>query len=156
MTKRSDHSSPSFDQSITEIFGDPISVYTREQALADGVLIDVSRWAGSGPEGMLGGFAVPVAFTQALWAVIDIDDAAVHATPAGILPRRRGESTRGRAHDVLWMASLAVRRGADSDRVQFAVLVTKDDPAGRLRRHRLRLEARIDAPGIVIGFPEDF
>jgi hypothetical protein len=156
VTKRSDHPAPDFDSYITEVFGDPISVYTREQALADGVLIDVSQWAGAGPEGMLGGFVVPVVFTQALWAVIDVDDTALCATTRWTQARRRGESTRGRAHDVLWMAGVAARRGADSDRVQFAVLVTKDDPAGRLRRHRLRLEARIDADGIVIGFPEDF
>ena len=33
----------------TDLFGEPISVYTRAQAVADGVLIDVTAWASSGP-----------------------------------------------------------------------------------------------------------
>jgi hypothetical protein len=156
VTKRSEHSPLRSDPYITEIFGDPISVYTREEALADGVLIDVSQWAGSGPDGMLGGFVVPVVITQALWAVIDVDEGAGDTTSWRARARRGGESTRGRAHDVLWLASVAVRRSAESDRVQFGVLMTQDEPAGRVRRHRLALEARIDAEGIVIGFPEDF
>lgn len=39
-----------------------ISVYTREQALNDGVLVDVSSLARAA------GFKVPVAVTQAVWA----------------------------------------------------------------------------------------
>jgi hypothetical protein len=91
---------------VTDLFGQPISVYTRAQALADGVLVDVTPWASNGPEGMLGGFSVPVAITRALWAVIDIDT----REQTGVDPRwrrlarERGESTRGRAHDVLWLA----------------------------------------------------
>jgi type I site-specific restriction endonuclease len=33
---------------LSDIFGEPISVYTREQALADGVLVDVTAWASTG------------------------------------------------------------------------------------------------------------
>ena len=43
----------------------PVSVYTREQAIEDGVLVDVIDWASSGPDGMLGGFPVPVVMTRA-------------------------------------------------------------------------------------------
>ena len=50
-----------------DFWGAPISIYTREQAIEDGVLVDVTEWAGSGPNGMLGGFSVPVAMTRALW-----------------------------------------------------------------------------------------
>ena len=39
-----------------DFWGEPISIYTRQQAIEDGVLVDVSDWAGSGPDGMLGGF----------------------------------------------------------------------------------------------------
>jgi hypothetical protein len=56
VTKRSDLPNSFIDSPITEVFGDPISIYTRDQALEDGTLIDVSAWAGSGPDGMLGGF----------------------------------------------------------------------------------------------------
>ena len=42
-------------------FGESVSVYTRAQALADGVLIDVSEMAGEA------GFRWPVAITAAAW-----------------------------------------------------------------------------------------
>lgn len=41
------------------LFGEPISVYTRERALADGMLIDVSATAGEA------GFQIPVVLTSA-------------------------------------------------------------------------------------------
>jgi len=42
-------------------FGEVVSVYTRAQAIADGVLIDVSEMAGEA------GFRWPVAITAAAW-----------------------------------------------------------------------------------------
>jgi hypothetical protein len=61
------------DDPLTEFFGEPLSVYTRDQAVKDGVLVDVTAWASSGPNGMMGGFRVPVAVTKALWDLVDID-----------------------------------------------------------------------------------
>ena len=29
---------------LTEFFGEPISVYTRQQAIEDGALVDVTEW----------------------------------------------------------------------------------------------------------------
>lgn len=87
-------------RSMTETFGAPISVYTRAQAIEDGVLIDLTEWA-SADKGFIGGFKIPVAVTAAVWADIE----------------RIGKScqvVRGRAHDLLWMASLAARRGGNS------------------------------------------
>jgi hypothetical protein len=49
---------------VREFFGEPISVYTRAQALEDGVLVDVSPLA----EGI---FRTPVAVTAALWSMIE-------------------------------------------------------------------------------------
>jgi hypothetical protein len=135
-------------------WGAPISVYTRQQAIEDGVLIDVSAWAGSGPNGMLGGFSVPVVMTRTLWDHVDLD--ADELTPWRRQARQRGESTRGRAHDVLWVANLAARRAADNDRVHFFVLMTTEGARGGLVRKRLHLEAVIDGDGVTIGFPEDF
>jgi hypothetical protein len=54
------------------------------------------------------------------------------------------------------MASVSARRHASADRIRFAVLITTNDSRAKLRRQRVQLEARIDAEGIVIGFPEDF
>jgi hypothetical protein len=137
-----------------DMWGEPISVYTRQQAVEDGVLVDVSAWASSGPEGMLGGFTVPVAITRALWDVIDLDSAPdVRWTR---LARQHGESTRGRAHDVLWMLRGAVQRHAQTDSLRYSVLMTVESRRGGLVRRQLILEARIDGDGVTIGFPEDF
>jgi hypothetical protein len=139
---------------LTAFFGAPISVYTRQQAIDDGVLVDVSDWAGPGPNGMMGGFRVPVVFTRALFELVDLDNAPDE--PWARLARRRGESTRGRAHDVLWMAALWARRSAELDRFGFVVLITKANARARSVQSRITLEARIDGDGVVIGFPEDF
>ena len=142
---------------LIEFLGEPISVYTREDALADGALVDVTAWASSGPDGMLSGFRCPVALTRALWNVIDLGNGDNYPTEEKNLTwrvraRRRGESTRGRAHDVLWMLRCASARSADTDRLRFSVLMTTADR----RRHRLDLYAVIDGDGITVGFPEDF
>jgi hypothetical protein len=72
------------------------------------VLVDVSEWAS--PREMLGGFKIPVAVTAAVWALVKA-------------PKGSHEDTRGRAHDVLWMALLAARRNVDADRTAFTVLI---------------------------------
>lgn len=41
-----------------------ISVYTRAQALEDGVLVDLTDWAREA------GFKIPVAVTQGVWSVV--------------------------------------------------------------------------------------
>ncbi len=75
--------------------GEIISRYTRAEAIADGILVDVTEWAS--PDEMMGGFTRPVAVTRGVWALIEA-------------PKRSRQDTRGRAHDVLWMASLTARR----------------------------------------------
>jgi hypothetical protein len=137
-----------------DFWGAPISVYTRKQAVEDGVLVDVSPWASNGPEGMLGGFTVPAAITRALWDVIDLDSLADLRWKR--LARERGESTRGRAHDVLWMLRVAVQRHPQTDSLRYSVLMTVARRRGGVGRRRLILEARIDGDGVTIGFPDDF
>jgi hypothetical protein len=83
---------------MTELFGEPISVYTRAQALEDGVLVDVSVM------GREAGFKYPVAVTQAVWANIVVPD-----------PRARqwGQDENGRLWDILWMLSRAAGGGSE-------------------------------------------
>ena len=91
----------------------PVYSYTRRQAIEDGVLVDLSQWAGSGPDGMMGGFSVPVAVTSGVWSDIN-----------SIPPSKQGwQDVRGRAHDVLWMAFLAAKRNPGKDRVAFRVIL---------------------------------
>ena len=129
---------------------DLVHAYTRRQALADGVLIDVTREAS--PAEMHGGFLVPVAVTAALWAAIE----AIPPSLAGIA------DARGRLHDVLWMAALAVRRGRNGPRdggpsLTFAIHLPI---AGtRKRTQQLRVDVGPDdggMPCVTIGFPADF
>lgn len=81
----------------TDPWGEPLHRYTRAEAIADGALVDVTQAATAG---MLGGFAVPVAIT-----------AALHHAIQAIPPALEGiADVRGRLHDVLWMANVALRR----------------------------------------------
>lgn len=123
-----------------------IDVYTREQALADGVLVDVSEW--SGREAILGGgFSIPVAMTRSVWAAVE-----------GIPTRLEGlNDLRGRAHDVIWMALCAARRAKGSSQVGFKVIM----PRKGSRKKYLDLVLDIGAgdagePVITIGQPSDF
>ena len=131
-------------ETMTEIFGEPIHVYTREQAIEDGTLIDVTEWA-SADKGFIGGFTCPVAMTSFLWTLVDIDSKKGNRTC---------QSTRGRAHDVLFMASLAVR----------SALAAQSDGDGTISRaFKLRLGRKneilrvvLDGDGVTIGWPSDF
>lgn len=127
------------NEAMADLFGPAISVYTREQAISDGVLVDVTEW-GSADKGFHGGFTCPVAMTRALWEAVD-----------GKKPRF--QDTRGRAHDVLWMASLAVRGmlGRDGG---HAVNFRMSLQIGRTRNQVLRVA--VDGDGVTIGFPSDF
>lgn len=131
---------------MEDLFGDVISSYSRAQAIADGVLVDVTEWASAGKGGMLGGFKIPVAITQALWATIE-------SIPES---QKSQQDVRGRAHDVLWMASCAARAGGKRSRAPFEVLMS-------VREGKRVLRLLIDVgpgdhaePVVTIGYPEDF
>ena len=116
-------------QGIEAFFGEPVYVYSRAQAIEDGVLVDMTEWA-SAEKGFIGGFRVPVAMTAALWAKVQ--------APKGSL-----QDTRGRAHDVLFMASLGVRMRKDFFKVKIG---------GRI--HQLRVT--VESDGVTVGYPGDF
>lgn len=81
-----------------DFWGEPIHTYTRAQALADGVLVDVTKVAQEA------GFKVPVALT-----------AAVHADVREIPPAEKGiQDPEGRLWDLLFMARLAAGRNPDA------------------------------------------
>jgi len=84
-----------------------ISVYTRAQALADGVLIDVSDLAHEA------GFTLPVAVTDNLWHsyVVPPLDLA-----------KKGQSISGRLWDILSILRFAIKTSPSTDRLSFSVL----------------------------------
>ena len=118
---------------IIEFFGEPIADYTREQALADGVLIDVTPWAQDTA------FRVPVAFTAALWALMEGKDTATAA-----------DCVRGRADDVLTLTFVTVRQ-----MIRRGETVTAFTAAIGKQVHRLWI-AFHPAEGFTIGLPADF
>lgn len=86
-----------------------ISVYTRANALADGVLIDVSEMASEA------GIRFPVAVTAAVWS-------QCVSVPEGVAL----QDEQGRLWDVVWMLRLAISRAKGSI-VEFTVHVRNDN-----------------------------
>ena len=78
--------------------GEPIHTYTRDEAVADGVLFDVTETAREA------GFGVPVALTASMWA--DVNDISGRYVSAE-------QSPGGRLWDLLFMAAHAARRRAN-------------------------------------------
>lgn len=81
--------------------------YTRAQAIADGVLIDVTTQAAQI------GFKVHSVVTDHLYN-------EYVAPPAGL--EGEGQSVEGRLHDLLFRALIAAARNGTGDRVEFDVL----------------------------------
>lgn len=92
---------------LSDFLGPPIDIYNRKQAIADGVLVDVTFMAAEA------GIACPVAVTRPVWdRYIVPDDAS----------RMLGQSEHGRLWDVvslLWHA--AGRFRPDVPEVRFPV-----------------------------------
>lgn len=96
-------------QTLESLFGAAIHVYTRSQALEDGVLVDVTTIAREA------GFRIPVAMSYAAWAD------AVEWTEVNS-KRQTQQDQESRLWDVLWMAYLAARSNAQVSRKAFQLL----------------------------------
>ncbi|KKM27449.1 hypothetical protein LCGC14_1574610 [marine sediment metagenome] len=125
----------------TELFGDVISRYTREQALEDGVLCDLSLVA---PDVCRQHYKWPIACTSAVW---DIVDKAVNN-------KKHLNDINGVVHDMLWMSKM-MKRTIDRSTVMFRVKICG---AGRksLYDFKLNVGPGDDAkPVITIMLPEE-
>ena len=91
---------------------DLIHRYSRAEALADGVLIDVSAAAREA------GIRWPVALTRAVWE-------KCVAVPPGVVC----QDEAGRLWDVLFLLALAIRRSGGAE-VRFGVHVRNDNREG--------------------------
>lgn len=116
--------------SLADLFGSMIHRYSRTQAIADGVLIDVTRTATEA------GFRLPVAMTAAAWA----DCVAWNDTDSD---RQTHQDQSGRLWDVVWMASWAARQAQDTTRMPFQFY--------RVPRDGRSTCARLTTPHLHIG-----
>lgn len=119
-----------------------ISVYTRAQALHDGVLIDVSEMAKEA------GFKYPVAVTSAVW-----DTYIVPAEKA----RKLGQSENGRLWDTLWMLRCAIKGCKESlSTIRFRLYFIMKEKQRRLITLKAVCGLGDDAePVLTIMMPEE-
>lgn len=101
-----------------DFWGAPIHTYTRAEALADGVLVDVTE------TGREAGFRLSVAMTTGAWseAVAWPDCDPLCLAPAG-------QDEPSRLWDVLMQAHIAARRARNESIVTFDVLRVPNDCA---------------------------
>ena len=129
------------NENSSDFWGEPIHVYTGAQAIADGVLVDLTT--ATDDKGQLlwhqAGFKVPVAITRTAWAETIEAGGTWRADKDGealVLPG--GQSLTGRLWDLLWMLRLACGEAKGTDRVHFQVLV---DVHGNGRHQLVKLWA---------------
>lgn len=128
-------------------FGEVIYAYTRAQAIADGVLVDVSQTAREA------GFRWPVAMTRTAWedcVAWSVDDSR----------RQVHQDESGRLWDVLWMAMNAMRRssGAASQTLYQLYRVPRDGKCNEAQLVTLKLVAGpgdAGEPVITIMLPQE-
>jgi hypothetical protein len=92
-------------QSMNELFGEVISSYSRETAIEDGVLVDVSSVAREA------GITFPVALTRAVFE------------KCVAVPADRGwcSDESGRLWDVVSMLRFAIKRGRAGSQIDYSI-----------------------------------
>ncbi len=113
--------------------------YTRAQAIADGVLVDVTTTAREA------GITYPTAVTHAVFE-------KYIRVPEGVI----GPDEAGRTWDVLWMLRIAIGHSADGDSVFPTVLVRNDNVAPQPVQLKALCHPGDDAePVITILMPDE-
>lgn len=119
--------------SLTDLFGEVIYSYTRAQAIADGMLVDVSKTAKEA------GFRWPVALTHAAWEeCVAWDDKDSK--------RQTYQDQSGRLWDVVWMAFVAIRV-APAGGSELCFKLNRVPRGGRATRARLTTLKLVCGPG---------
>ena len=123
-------------------FGDVIYSYTRSQAVADGLQVEVSKVAEEA------GIRFPVFLTRAVY------DAYVT-----VPPEVAGQDEAGRLWDVVWLLRFAIRKAqTGQDRLPFALYVRNDNHRPRLVKLVAMcgpLDIDDPAPAITVMMPDE-
>jgi hypothetical protein len=131
------------DQTNNSPFGEVVYSYTRAQAVADGMQVEVSKVAAEA------GIRFPVFLTRTVY------DAYVIVPPGAT-----GQDEAGRLWDILWMLRFAIQRKARPGvaRIPVALYVRNDDRTARL----VKLIAQCGAldvddpqPAITVMMPDE-
>jgi len=98
-------------ETMTEIYGEPIHTYSREQAIEDGVLVDL------GQDAMLEvcrqHYKYPTACTAAVFGIME----------RAVNNKRHCNDFAGVLHDMLWMSKVYARKVDEQTRI-FRVKIT--------------------------------
>ena len=138
------HSQPmnTHPQDLTEIFGHPIYTYTRAQAVADGLQVEVTKTAQEA------GIRFPMFITR-----------AVYDTYVTVPPGLTGQDEAGRLWDLVWMTRFAIIRSRPGvDRLPVALYVRNDDVRSRLVKLVATcgpIDVDDPAPAITLMMPEE-
>jgi hypothetical protein len=123
-------------------FGPVVFAYTRKQALADGMQVDVTKTAQEA------GIRLPVFLTRAVF------DAYVT-----VPPNVTAQDEAGRLWDVIWMTRFAIQRShGHTDRLPVALYVRNDNRAAKLVKLVAQcgpLDIDDPAPCITIMMPDE-
>ena len=115
-----------------------IYAFTREQAIEDGVLVDLTEFAEDW-------FRVPVAVTSAVWTRCSEGPPAVS-----------GQSQTGRVRDILWVLRAHMVLNQDHSDVAFSLLVQKDTEKEAMVTLVVVIGPGDDGlPVITVMFPEE-
>jgi hypothetical protein len=129
-------------QSLAELFGQPVYTYTRAQAIADGLQVEVTKIAQEA------GIRFPVFLTRAVF------DACV-AVP----PDVTGQDEPGRLWDIVWMLRFAIIRSRPGvARLPVALYVRNDDVRSRLVKLVATcgpVDVDDPAPAITVMLPDE-
>ena len=118
------------NDTMTEMFGDVISTYTRKQAIDDGILVDITSTAQEA------GLKFPVAMTKAAY------EDCVEWT-AEDSKRQTYQDEAGRLWDVVWMLRLAAKNGGSE--MRFSLY--RVPKGGKGKKARLTFLKAICGPG---------
>ena len=133
-----------------ESFGDFVSEFSFEEALANGLLVNVRSWVRHEMGFGKNRYVVQVAVTARLWKTV------VCISPLA----KRWQTVVGRGNDVLWLASYALLKARQVGRnaAAFQCFLPTEDDWGAECIKPLRVERREEngKPVVVIGYAEEF
>lgn len=130
------------NKDIYEMFGEPVNIYTRAQAIEDGVLVDISDY------GSEMGLKYPSAVTNTLYEkYLNADN----------ILKEYGQSTKGRILDMLTMFVLAVKNAkTDTDTIIFKTIFFNRDLQEELVKIKCIIGPGDDPkPVFTFMFPEE-